>query len=130
MFVSEVQANSVVEAVAGQQLIHDTWGEITALLEAQRTDDAAVRQHAEYASLLGPDAMERMVRNPRGPPSVMTPACRPRWLSNVRVTHRLSRLEWTAARASETAGTATRASPCMYLAACAPTSTVRSRAKF
>jgi len=67
MFVSEVQANSVVEAVAGQHLIHDTWGEITTLLEAQRTDDAAVREHAEYANLLGPDAMERMVRKPHPP---------------------------------------------------------------
>jgi hypothetical protein len=94
MFVSEVQGNSVVEAVAGQQLIHDTWGEITTLLEAKRTDDAsAVRHHAEYAQLLGPDAMERTVRIPHAPPSATTPAARPQWPSNVSVTHRLSRLQ-------------------------------------
>jgi Spy/CpxP family protein refolding chaperone len=87
MFVSEVQGNSVVEAVAGQQLIHETWGEITTLLGAKRTDDAAVRHHAEYAQLLGPDAMERMVRTPHAPPSATTPAARPRWPSDVSVTH-------------------------------------------
>jgi hypothetical protein len=62
MFVSEVEVNTAAnhEVVQGQHLITAAWAEMMARLAGKNTLPVATEE--DFGELLGPEAMERMVR--------------------------------------------------------------------